>query len=61
MDKIITDAGGVFGDVAKDFECVAVKPVQPVFCAKPEKAFIILYAAKDGIVGEPVLHLVMTK
>jgi hypothetical protein len=58
-DKIIADARLVLGVVPEYFESVAVEPVQSVLGAKPEEAFAILQAAEHGIIGEPVLYLVV--
>jgi len=58
-DEIIADACLVLGVIPEYFERVAVEPVQPVLCAKPEEAFAILQAAEHGIIGEPVLYLVV--
>src|SRR5882672_11186602 len=60
-NKIIADAGAVFGVVPEYFESITVKPVQSIFCTKPEKTLAILQTAKNGVIREPILHLVMTK
>jgi hypothetical protein len=58
-DKIIADARLVLGVIPEYFESVAVEPVQSVLRAKPEETFAVLQAAEHGVVGEPILYLVV--
>jgi hypothetical protein len=60
-DKTIAQSQRIIRIVAKDFENVAIKAVQPVFGAHPDKPMTILHGAKHGIVREPLFHLVMTE
>ena len=60
-NKVIAEAGAVFGVVPEYFESITIKPVQSIFCTKPEKSLAVLQTAKHGIIREPVLHLVVTK
>jgi hypothetical protein len=59
--KIAANAFIITGMVAENFEPVAIKPVQPVFGAKPYKMTAILQQADYGIVAESVLYLVMAE
>jgi len=59
MDEIAANATGIIRVTAEYFKRIAVKAVEPVLGAKPEKAFFILQAADDGIVGQPVFYLEM--
>jgi hypothetical protein len=34
----------------KGLKPVSVEPVQPVLCAKPQKAVLVLYAAEYGVI-----------
>ena len=59
MDEIAANATGIIRVTAEYFKRIAVKAVEPVLGAKPEKAFFILQAADDGIVGQSVFYLEM--
>lgn len=59
MYKVIAYAPGQVGLVSKNLKRVAVKPVEAVFGAKPQKAIFILQAADNRVVGEAILHLVV--
>ena len=59
MNKITTDATRIIGVAAEYLKGITIKPVQPVFGAKPEKAFFILQAADNRIIGKTVFYLEM--
>lgn len=59
MDEIAANAARIVGVAAEYFKGITVKAVEPVLGAKPEKAFFILQAADNRIVGQPVFYLEM--
>ena len=59
MNKVVSDAGRILGVIPECFESIAIKAIQTIFCAKPKKAPAILQATNDGIVRQPVFHLVV--
>ena len=59
MDEIAANAARIVGVAAEYFKGITVKAVEAILGAKPEKAFFILQAADNGIVGKPVFYLEM--
>ena len=49
------------GVISEYLESITVETVKPVFCAKPQKSFLILYAANHCVVRKTILYLVMTE
>jgi hypothetical protein len=60
-DKIIPDAVTVLRIVAEDLKGIAVEPVQTILGPKPKEPFVVLHAAKHGVIGEPLLYLVVAE
>lgn len=59
MNEIAADAATVIRVIPEYFKRIAIKPVQPILGAEPQKSFLILYRTYYCIVRQAVLHLVM--
>jgi hypothetical protein len=38
-------------------EIISIESIQTILCAEPHESIAILYAAKNGIVRQTILHL----
>ena len=58
-DQIARQAAVILVSNIEDFEAVTVETIQAVFGAKPHEAVLILYAAKNRIIRQPIFNFIM--
>ena len=57
MNEITANAAAVARIAPENLKAVSIKPVKPIFGAKPQKPIFILHTTDNRIVGKSIFYL----